>query len=228
MGKKDTGKGQPKPSKPIGSKRKSSRSMFILIGIGGLLVVGALLAYRHNTPKPPPEAVNPDMLPGIQVGDAPWEAETAHLRERLDLIGLPALAAEGTGLHSHQHLDIFIHGHTVLVPAGIGIGPSRSYISPVHTHDGGGVIHVESPVVQTFTLGQFFDIWGVRLTAQCLGSHCTDAQGTLKVFVNGELAAGDPRNIALARRQEIVVAYGTEQESPKPIPFEYEGFPPGG
>jgi hypothetical protein len=56
-----------------------------------------------------------------------------------------------------------------------------------------GIIHVESPTVGKFYLGQFFDIWGVRLTSDCIGGYCTDATNTLTVYVNGEKYAGDPR-----------------------------------
>jgi hypothetical protein len=48
-----------------------------------------------------------------------------------------------------------------LVPAGIGIKPPDC-IYWLHTHDISGIIHVESPDNRTFTLGQFFDIWGKK------------------------------------------------------------------
>jgi hypothetical protein len=34
--------------------------------------------------------------------------------------------------------------------------------SPLHTHDTSGIIHVESPTVRSFTLGEFVDLWGGR------------------------------------------------------------------
>ena len=80
--------------------------------------------------------------------------------------------------------------------------------------------------MQTFTLGQFFDIWGVRLTASCIGGYCTDATHMLSVYVNGTLYNGDPRQLALAAHQEIAVVYGTKAETPKTIPASYE-FPEG-
>lgn len=33
-------------------------------------------------------------------------------------------------------------------------------MSPLHTHDTSGTIHVESNSYRTYTLGQFLDIWG--------------------------------------------------------------------
>ncbi len=103
-------------------------------------------------------------LPGMQTGPAPWLPEIKNLRARLKAINLPALGAEGEALHIHQHLDIFVNGKPVTVPAGIGINMDARFISQLHTHDMSGVIHVESDQVRDFTLGQFFDVWGVRFT----------------------------------------------------------------
>ena len=70
-------------------------------------------------------------------------ANVAGLRSRLRR-SLPALAHEGFVLHIHEHLDVYVAGRRVTVPAGIGIDVAGSFISPMHTHDETGVIHVES------------------------------------------------------------------------------------
>jgi hypothetical protein len=129
-------------------------------------------------------------------------------------------------LHIHQHLDIFVHGEPVVVPASIGIDPAMRWLSAIHTHDTRGVIHVESPIMADFTLGQFFDTWGVRFTHDCLGGYCADASSTLAVYVNGAKYEGDPRRLTLAAHQEIAVVYGTEAEGPAEIPATFE-FEPG-
>jgi hypothetical protein len=218
--------------KTTGRENKSGSSNRTIIIVAGILVFLGLAYFYLNhravpTPAPAPNvSVDPDTLPGIQTGEAPWEPEHKHLRERLNSIGLPALLQEGTVMHAHQHLDIFIHGKTVPVPAMIGVNVAEQYISPIHTHDGSGEIHIESPTVQNFTLGQFFDIWGVRFTQKCVGSDCEDPQNAIRVFVNGQAETGDPRRILLSDHQEIVVAYGTAQELPSPIPSEHF-FSPG-
>jgi hypothetical protein len=164
-------------------------------------------------------------LPGLQQGNAPWPAERRQLGARLAAIGLPALPEEGSALHTHQHLDIFINGASVPIPSEIGIDPEERFIAPLHTHDATGIIHVESPTIQTYTLGQFFDVWGVRFTATCIGGYCAHDAVALRVFVNGQLVTHDPRQVALSPRQEIVVTYGPAAASP-PLPSRYE-FPPG-
>ena len=169
---------------------------------------------------------NPDSLPGIQTGNAPWLAEINNLQKRLSIIGLPALSQEGTALHTHQHLDIFINGNQVTVPANIGIDDAKGFLSPIHTHDTTGIMHVESPAVLKFYLGQFFDIWGVRLTSSCIGGYCNTKDQILRIFINGDLFTGDPRSIELLPHQEIVMTYGTILQLPFPTPHSYT-FPAG-
>ena len=54
---------------------------------------------------------------------------------------------------------------------------------------------VESPVKRTFTLGNFFDIWGQPLSSNQVLQY-SDGK-PLRVFVNGKPYTGDPRAIEL-------------------------------
>ena len=171
-------------------------------------------------------SVPPDRLPGLLVSPAPWGANVRLLRQRLAAIGLPALAVEGTALHIHQHLDVYVNGRHVTLPAGIGIDELDGFISPLHTHDTSGVIHVESPKIETFTLGQFFAVWGVRLTPRCLGGYCASGTRAVRVYAGGRRISGDPRRLPLAAHQEIVVTYGTPGQPPRPVPSRHD-FPLG-
>ncbi len=61
--------------------------------------------------------------------------------------------------HSHSKLEIYEDGVQVPVPSNIGV--SGMCLSELHTHEAGGVIHVESASSsRVFTLQQFFDVWG--------------------------------------------------------------------
>lgn len=227
MGQKQKEKEKQSSSAQTDRRGWPNPAIFITIVILGLLSIALVIFFNHGNPAPvSPGNVNSDSLPGIQTGEAPWPPELNELRERLKIVGLPALQEEGSALHIHQHLDIFIHGKSIPVPAAIGFNARERFISPIHTHDSNGVIHIESPTVQTFTLGQFFDIWGVRWNLNCIGAYCEDQQNTIKVFVNGEAVPGDPRLIALSDHPIIVITYGTSQELPNPIPSSYV-FPPG-
>jgi hypothetical protein len=158
-------------------------------------------------------------LPGIQGGPAPWVPEWGRLADRLQADGLPVLAAESFVVHIHQHLDLYVRGKHEPIPALIGINVQERYLSPIHTHDFSGVIHVESPTKRTFTLGQFWDVYGVRFDARCVGGEC----GRVRVWVNGRPWSANPRSVVLRSHQEIVVAVGA---APARIPRRY-AFPAG-
>jgi hypothetical protein len=165
--------------------------------------------------------------PGLMTSKAPWPANNGvPLQARLKAIGMPALTAEGSRLHIHQHLDVLIRGKGYPIPAGIGIDKRDRFISPLHTHDFSGILHVESPTVRKYTLGQTFDVWGLRFSSSCVGGYCAKGREKVWVFVSGVRWLGDPRAIPLKQHQEIIVAYGTYASIPKPIPPFYP-FPPG-
>jgi hypothetical protein len=197
----------------------------LAVGLGVSWVNREKVSQSSSLTPIPAKSVNPDELPGIMIGAEPWLPETERLRERLAAIGLPALTTEGTTLHTHQHIDIFINGKQISVPADTGINEKDNFISPIHTHENNAIIHVESPTVQTFTLGQFFDIWGVRFIQECLGGYCNENEKTLQVFSNGQPLTGSFRDLPLTERQEIVVVYGDSSAVPSPIPSTFI-FPP--
>jgi hypothetical protein len=192
------------------------------------IVLGFMRVVRGSSVQTtsPARAASAGQLPGELTGPAPWPRNVAGLKERLAALGLPALQQEGTALHIHQHLDVFVNGRRVPVPAGIGIDAAGGFISPLHTHDASGVIHVESPVVEPFTLGELFGVWGVRLTPNCLGGYCTGGGKRLWVYVDGRLFHGDPRLVLLEEHEEIVVAFGTQAQLPRPVPATFD-FPSG-
>jgi hypothetical protein len=181
------------------------------------LVIAAAVAGGVRAVLQSPAAQPPSLLV--------WPANGEGLRSRLAKLGLPALSREGTLFHLHDHLDVFLEGKRVIVPAGIGIDPAGRFISPLHTHDATGVMHVESPTVRRFTLGQFFGVWGVRLGRDCVGGYCAGEGSVLRVYVNGKSVAA-PSGLVLAQHDEIVVAFGTPGQLPRPVPARY-AFPRG-
>jgi len=190
-----------------------------VLGVAG----GVLLLTRSRSPSTGPvrvsgaPSVNPATLPGILTGAAPWTANTEDLTARLSAIGLPALPAEGSTLHTHQHLDLYVNGTKQVVPGQIGIITSPQVVfSPLHTHDTSGIIHVESPTVRSFTLGECFDVWGVRLTPTCVGGYCAQGDRTLRVYVDGQLATGDPTTLELFATRRSSSRTGRRQSCPTP------------
>jgi hypothetical protein len=161
---------------------------------------------------------------------APWPAPSDPLR-RAVAAGLKPGRHESLVHHVHAHLDVFVNGRPVTVPAGIGIDihdsavhvfdlPDgtkayggiaqcpRACISPLHTHDDTGILHTESTSPAPNLLGQFFTEWGVRLDRSCVGGYCRPA-AAIAVFVDGRRYRGDPRAIRLTNHEEIAIVIGT-------------------
>jgi hypothetical protein len=113
----------------------------------------------------------------------------------------------------------------VPVPAGLGIDQARHLIAPLHTHDGSGVVHIESATDVPFTLGQLFTEWGQPLRADRVGPVTLTAGQALRVFSNGQPVPGDPTALRLAAHAEVVVWIGPADQQPR-VPGSYS-FPPG-
>jgi len=211
---------QRQPVAPPGLLAK--RWPLLALAAAAIGVVIVVVALAINRPTSPPTGT----VPGLQTGAPPWSPDNANLRARLEADGLQVLTAEGQVQHTHQHLDLFVDGQRVAIPPDIGIDRVNLILSPIHTHDASGIIHVESPIVREFTLGEFFDVWGVRLDAHCVGGICDGNDQVLSVYRNGQQITGDPRSIVLDAHEEIVVAIGTSAQLPSPIPSSYV-FPAG-
>jgi hypothetical protein len=153
--------------------------------------------------------------------------------------GLKPDTKEYLTYHVHAHLDVFVNGDPVEIPAGVGIeitdpavenfgsgyggipeeGCEQVCISPLHTHDPDGVIHTEAPSEAQFTLGQFFVQMGIRLDTSCVDEFCSP-DVPVAVFVDGQRQSGDPADIVLRDNQEIAIVIGTP---PDEIPDTFSG-----
>ena len=158
-----------------------------------------------------------------------WPAPPDPL-ERTVAAGLEPEPKEYLTNHVHAHVDVFVDGQPITVPAGIGINiddpdvrrfdePDGSVayggielcaqpcISPLHTHDASGIIHTESKSPEPNTLGQFFIEWGVALSDTCVADYCSPEP--IAFYVNGDPYTGDPRAIELTDHKEIAIVIGT-------------------
>ena len=107
-------------------------------------------------------------------------------------------------MHIHPQLSVKVNGQPIIAPENIGIEKSlwkdhsldkygMQGMSPLHTHDSSGTIHVESSVERDYTLGEFLDVWG--------GLDNSDDK-TVKVIVNGQ-PLSDWRNHILKDKEKI-------------------------
>jgi hypothetical protein len=143
--------------------------------------------------------------------------------------GISCAPLEQLVYHIHVHLTIFVAGTQRQVPYGVGIAPplqihstpngpfvaGGACFSWLHTHAADGIIHVESPVQRTYTLGQFFDVWKQPLGRGQLGS----ATGRITAFLDGRHYLGNPRNMPLLAHAQIQLDVGRPLVAPESIRF---------
>jgi hypothetical protein len=178
--------------------------------------------------------------PAARTTKAPWPAPDNAMALTCKA-GLVPEKAEFLQYHVHAHLDVFVDGQPVVVPAGIGINindpavhvfpnsdGTKGYggidppcakpcISPLHTHDPDGILHTESKTPTPNKLGQFFTEWGVRLTGNCVGEFCRP-KVPITIYGNGDEYGGDPNEIELSNFKEIAIVIGSKPDS---IPSEF-------
>lgn len=172
-------------------REKRSKNVIILAGIIGAIAVGVAYGVASGAFS----SIGPPTAP--------------HAPQNEEII-----------MHIHPTIKITIEGKGVMIPQNIGINPAlyKSHdldaygmknprMSPLHTHDSSGVIHVESTQVRTFTLGEFFDVWGVTFTDSCIMDKCNDGIKTVKMFVDGQ-ASTEFRDHTLRDGEQIIVEYG--------------------
>jgi hypothetical protein len=201
----------------------SQRSPWVY-ALGGALVAAAIAAAvvgilvtrgGGGGPKIKTTATNYNALPGIRRTKAPWPPEYRFLADRLAPLDLTTLGGHnGLVLHFHAHIDIFVNGKKVKVPALIGINPGANYLTELHTHDDRGVIHIEAQKSRDFTVGQFFAEWAVYLDAHSIGGY-----SGLKWYLDGKLQTGDPENLVFKSHQELAFVVG---KPPAKIPSSYK------
>jgi len=172
----------------------------------------------------------------LATGPAPWPLPD-HEIERTVAAGVPVYTSESLFYHVHAHLDVFVDGKVVTVPAGLGTSPTlhrevqqgrelvyaprtpcdQPCIAALHTHDDSGVLHTESDKQKLNTLGEVFVEWGVRFDGTCVGGYCPP-QTTIAVYVDGTQVTTDPRQITLTNGKEIAIVIGPP---PSEIPKDF-------
>ena len=165
---------------------------------------------------------------GVPIPAAAPLAGTATAATGQPVDGISCQTTEQTLFHIHAHLTIFVNGAARQVPAGIGIPGAQAtqtaqgpFIETgtcfywLHTHAADGIIHIESPIQRTFTLGNFFDIWGQPLGPDQVGP----ASGHVVAIYNGQVYQGNPRDIPLTAQAQIQLQVGTPLVEPQQITF---------
>lgn len=201
-----------------------------LLPVSAVLGAACLSIAGCSTPAPAPSPTVPPASAASSAAAAPasgWELNTAGGAERIKAARLAVLTEEGAAEHFHAHLDVFVDGKPVAVPADIGFSFTAAGqpngISALHTHDETGIIHIEAPVAgATYTLGQLLTEWGV-LDGTGMPGTAHSALTGWSVAVNGAKQAGPVQAVVLKAHDEVVLFHGT---APDPLPAKFT-FPAG-
>ena len=185
----------------------------------------ALSTLGALKPAPSAGAVGPE---GVAVPAAPPLAAASAATTGQPIDGISCETSEQTLFHIHAHLVVFVHGTQRQIPAAIGIPEAQAQNSArgpfvtsgtcfywLHTHADDGIIHIESPVKRTYTLGNFFDEWGQPLGPDRVGP----ATGHVTAIYNGTVFRGNPRDIPLTAHAQVQLEVGTPLIAPQQVTF---------
>jgi hypothetical protein len=187
----------------------------LVVAVIAAAVLGFVLTRDSGGAKNKAVAANYNALPGIRKTKAPWPPEYLYLADRLVPLDLTTLGGHnGLVLHFHAHIDIFVNGKKVKVPALVGINPGANYLTELHTHDDRGVIHIEAQKSRDFTVGQFFAEWAVYLDSHSIGGY-----SGMRWYLNGKQQTDNPQTLVFKPHQEIAFVVG---KAPAKIPSSYK------
>jgi len=200
--------------------------LFVLVLGGGLAV---WLSTGSSNSHVGPEGVLVFNVPDLA------SSSTTLSGRSVDGISCRTEAKETVKYHIHVHVVVYVNGEMLRLPAGIGITKPQlveHYPTGVfddvgiydclywlHTHAADGIIHVEAPAKQDFTLGQFFDIWNQPLGPAQVGPD----KGSVFVFENGKKFVGNPRSTPLLPHAVIQVDVGSPVVPFQPFAYKVTG-----
>ncbi len=168
-------------------------------------------------PAPQPELFGP----GPRFRPPPYGSAVAHARPVRGL-----RCTRNGGKRFLAHVEIFIRGRVVLMPAGIGIAPPHArrgalVVSgrcdyPLRTREPTGLVEVAEGT--SANLADLFAVWGQPLSR----GRVLSFRGRVAVFVGSRRVANDPRQIPLGAHSVITLEIGRYVR-----PHANYVFPPG-
>ena len=219
-----------KPSGRARAQRAPSRAPWLLGGIvvAIAVVIALILVFGGGGGSSSATKLHHDTAQAVLGGPAGPEgialetgtllapAPTGSTGQTID--GIQCDPNEQAVYHVHTHLTVYVNGVLRPIPPGIGIvqpvaaqSPNGAFYSAstcyywLHVHAQDGIIHIESPTVESYQLGSFFDIWDQPLST----TRVATAGGAVTVFVDGVRYDGDPTRILLGNREDIQIDVGS-------------------
>lgn len=186
-------------------------------GTGGNVAVAPV----HN-PAPVHKAVTPNATPtpiqlviGGTIGTVVFpDGDTATGGQGQPIQGINCRKELLNQFHHHVQLSLFVNGQQIALPKGTGMkNPGHNQFIYhaacfyfLHTHDQTGIIHIEPRTDTTYTLKNYFAVWGMPLDANGFAGY----SGPVAVYINGTLQPGmDPNTVTLTPFEEITLVIGT-------------------
>lgn len=167
-----------------------------------------------SPPDPPPlSATITDLNAEPTIGVENWpNGNTSTGGNGTAVQGIECLTTMPEAYHVHAHVTIYLDGEAQAIPSNIGVvdqQPSRCFYG-IHTHDRSGKVHLEFAAPGTYTLGQFFEVWGqpletdnvAGLTGKPISVYSTENATVTKVTT-------DWKAIELTTHKEITIVIGT-------------------
>lgn len=132
--------------------------------------------------------------------DTPEDLANMTSRE----IALRSTTDMATKFHIHPEIKIMINGVEQNIPEDIGVNAIG--MTAIHTHEGGGLIHVEAPIQKDFTIGDFFAVWGKTFTQNQILDSVVDESHQITVTVNG-IVVETFENTVMHDEDKIIISY---------------------
>jgi hypothetical protein len=211
---------RPKVGRGLGIMATSALAIALAACGGGGGSDPAPADQPNGSPLPTPPTVPPLSSPAVKL-DSNTVGTVSHWQSGDTTTGGQGAVVDGftcadpiETFHIHAHLSVFLNGDQLIVPDHVGIpspgGKECTY--SIHTHDGSGEIHIEAAAPGTFTLGNFFHIWGQPLDRTNIAG-IVGLPITVYILDEGNTAAteytGDLTSIDLPAHRQITIQIGT-------------------
>lgn len=213
------------------ARRMTARLTAVILMIGGLVAAGCgsssgsgsgSSSHTTSTASTGTKTTNPAAgqpgPEGVPLEAGPALAPASSTAPGVTVDGIQCAPVEQLAYHIHAHLQVYVQGQSRSLPGAIGLVgpvPQQTPVGPfygaqrcyywLHTHASDGVIHIESPTARIYTLGNFFDEWGQRLSPD----QVAGAKGKVTALVGGRPWTQTPREIPLNPHAVIQLDVGS-------------------
>ncbi|MFL2949005.1 MAG: hypothetical protein ACJZ40_01295 [Candidatus Poseidoniaceae archaeon] len=145
----------------------NERAFWGTVALGGIIALLVLLGQQES----------------VEEASGLWSTA-----DEPDPLAFVCLDHDGLARHDHVTLKIFIDDEQQVIPGSIGINSgvcnqNGGNMHAVHTHNDGGLLHIELNDAGDVPLGVFFDIWGVHFDETGVFDHRANETHEMSMYV---------------------------------------------